>query len=90
MPEVMRLNKLSNFSMAQLGQSKALSPTSCASARKPAGPASRTPCSSCHTLPTVLKYLPVEKAQDARSFMLSFEYWLGTPDNLRLPADAGR
>jgi magnesium chelatase subunit H len=37
-----------------------------------------------NTLPTVLKYLPVEKAQDARSFMLSFQYWLGgTPDNLR-------
>ena len=37
-----------------------------------------------NTLPTVLKYLPVEKAQDARCFMLSFQYWLGgTPDNLR-------
>ena len=37
-----------------------------------------------NTLPTVLKYLPVEKAQDARSFMLSFQYWLGEPpDNLR-------
>ena len=37
-----------------------------------------------NTLPTVLKYLPVEKAQDARSFMLSFQYWLGgTPENLR-------
>jgi magnesium chelatase subunit H len=31
----------------------------------------------------VLKYLPVEKAQDARNFMLSFQYWLGgSPDNL--------
>jgi magnesium chelatase subunit H len=29
------------------------------------------------TLPNVLKYLPVEKAQDARNFMLSFQYWLG-------------
>jgi magnesium chelatase subunit H len=35
------------------------------------------------TLPKVLKYLPVEKAQDARNFMLSFQYWLGgSPDNL--------
>jgi magnesium chelatase subunit H len=31
----------------------------------------------------VLKYLPVEKAQDARNFMLSFQYWLGgSPENL--------
>ena len=37
-----------------------------------------------NTLPSILKYLPVDKAQDARSFMLSFQYWLGgTPDNLR-------
>ena len=36
-----------------------------------------------NTLPTILKYLPVDKAQDARSFMLSFQYWLGgTPQNL--------
>ena len=39
-----------------------------------------------NTLPTVLKYLPVDKAQDARSFMLSFQYWLGgSPDNLPSP-----
>ena len=36
------------------------------------------------TLPNVLKYLPVEKAQDARNFMLSFHYWLGgSSDNLQ-------
>jgi magnesium chelatase subunit H len=29
------------------------------------------------TLPKVLKYLPFDKAQDARNFMLSFQYWLG-------------
>ncbi len=29
------------------------------------------------TLPQVLKFLPMEKAQDARNFMLSFQYWLG-------------
>jgi magnesium chelatase subunit H len=35
------------------------------------------------TLPKVLKYLPSDKAQDARSFMLSFQYWLGgSPENL--------
>lgn len=35
------------------------------------------------TLPKVLKYLPSDKARDARSFMMSFQYWLGgSPDNL--------
>jgi len=35
------------------------------------------------TLPKVLKYLPSDKAQDARSFMMSFQYWLGgSPDNI--------
>ncbi len=35
------------------------------------------------TLPKVLKYLPSDKAKDARSFMLSFQYWLGgSPENL--------
>jgi magnesium chelatase subunit H len=35
------------------------------------------------TLPKVLKYLPMDKAQDARNFMLSFQYWLGgSSDNL--------
>ncbi len=35
------------------------------------------------TLPQVLKFLPMDKAQDARNFMLSFQYWLGgSPENL--------
>jgi magnesium chelatase subunit H len=35
------------------------------------------------TLPKVLKYLPSDKAKDARSFMMSFQYWLGgSPQNL--------
>lgn len=35
------------------------------------------------TLPKVLKYLPSDKAQDARSFIMSFQYWLGgSPDNI--------
>ena len=29
------------------------------------------------TLPAVLKYLPSEKAQDARNFVQSLQYWLG-------------
>ncbi|MFM7235277.1 MAG: magnesium chelatase subunit H [Cyanobium sp.] len=85
MPEVMRLNKLGTFSMAQLGQSKSAI-ASFMKKRKEAGGASFQDAmlKLLNTLPTVLKYLPVEKAQDARSFMLSFQYWLGgTPDNLR-------
>ena len=29
------------------------------------------------TLPKVLKYLPADKAQDARNFINSLQYWLG-------------
>jgi len=85
MPEVMRLNKLGSFSMAQLGQSKSAI-AGFMKKRKEAGGAGFQDAmlKLLNTLPTVLKYLPVEKAQDARSFMLSFQYWLGgTPDNLR-------
>merc|ERR1719247_1560230 len=32
----------------------------------------------------VLKYLPGDKAKDAKSFMMSFQYWLGgSPENLQ-------
>ncbi len=85
MPEVMRLNKLGSFSMAQLGQSKSAI-AGFMKKRKEAGGAGFQDAmlKLLNTLPTVLKYLPVEKAQDARSFMLSFQYWLGgTPDNLQ-------
>ncbi|CAM9624606.1 unnamed protein product, partial [Hapterophycus canaliculatus] len=35
------------------------------------------------TLPKVLKYLPSDKAKDARNFMMSFQYWLGgSPENV--------
>ncbi|MYJ59360.1 MAG: DUF3479 domain-containing protein, partial [Synechococcus sp. SB0672_bin_6] len=85
MPEVMRLNKLGSFSMAQLGQSKSAM-AGFMKRRKEAGGASFQDAmlKLLNTLPTVLKYLPVDKAQDARAFMLSFQYWLGgSPDNLR-------
>ena len=29
------------------------------------------------TLPKVLKYLPNDKAKDAKNFLLSLQYWLG-------------
>ncbi len=85
MPEVMRLNKLGTFSMAQLGQSKSVF-ASFMKKRKEAGGSGfqDSMLKLLNTLPSILKYLPVDKAQDARSFMLSFQYWLGgTPDNLR-------
>jgi len=42
------------------------------------------------TLPKVLKYLPMDKAQDARNFMLSFIGWEALRKPGKLPADAGR
>ncbi|MEB3362518.1 MAG: magnesium chelatase subunit H [Synechococcaceae cyanobacterium] len=87
MPEVMRLNKLGTFSMAQLGQSKSAIGQFMKKRREKGGSSAGfqdAMLKLLNTLPAVLKYLPVEKAQDARSFMLSFQYWLGgTPDNLR-------
>ncbi|HYP04406.1 MAG TPA: cobaltochelatase subunit CobN, partial [Cyanobium sp.] len=86
MPEVMRLNKLGTFSMAQLGQSKSAIAQFMKKRKEKGGTTGFQDAmlKLLNTLPTVLKYLPVEKAQDARSFMLSFQYWLGgTPENLR-------
>lgn len=85
MPEVMRLNKLGTFSMAQLGQTKSLI-GDFMKKRKESGGAEfqDSMLKLLNTLPAILKYLPVDKAQDARNFMLSFQYWLGgTPENLR-------
>ncbi|MCM1983533.1 magnesium chelatase subunit H [Lyngbya confervoides] len=84
MPEVMRLNKLGTFSMAQLGQSKSVIGEFMKKRRQKNGASFEDAMLKLlRTLPTVLKYLPVEKAQDARSFMMSFQYWLGgSADNL--------
>ena len=85
MPEVMRLNKLGSFSMAQLGQSKSIIGDFMKKRKESGGAGFQdSMLKLLNTLPAILKYLPVDKAQDARSFMLSFQYWLGgTPDNLR-------
>lgn len=78
MPQVMRLNKMGSFSMAQLGQSKSVIGEFMKKRRKKSGAGFEDAMLKLlRTLPTVLKYLPVEKAQDARNFMLSFQYWLG-------------
>ncbi|WP_320667671.1 magnesium chelatase subunit H [Prochlorococcus sp. MIT 1307] len=85
MPEVMRLNKLGSFSMAQLGQTKSLIGDFMKKRKEAGGSGFQdSMLKLLNTLPAILKYLPVDKAQDARSFMLSFQYWLGgTPENLR-------
>lgn len=78
MPDVMRLNKLGTFTMAQLGQSKSAIASFMRKKRKEnAASFEESMLKLLRTLPKVLKYLPSDKAQDARSFMLSFQYWLG-------------
>jgi magnesium chelatase subunit H len=84
MPQVMRLNKLGSFSMAQLGQSKSAIASFMKKRKENSGAGFQDAMLKLlRTLPQVLKYLPIEKAQDARNFMLSFQYWLGgSSDNL--------
>merc|ERR1719373_557771 len=84
MPAVMRLNKLGSFSMAQLGQSKSVISSFMKKKKKQSsGGFEEAMLKLVRTLPSVLKYLPSDKAQDARNFMLSLQYWLGgSADNL--------
>ena len=78
MPQVMRLNKMGSFSMAQLGQSKSAISQFMKKRKENSGASFQDAMLKLvNTLPKVLKYLPVDKAQDARNFMLSFQYWLG-------------
>ncbi|MBD2093015.1 magnesium chelatase subunit H [Microcoleus sp. FACHB-1515] len=78
MPQVMRLNKLGTFSMAQLGQSKSAIAQFMRKRKEKSGSSFQDGMLKLlQTLPKVLKYLPIDKAQDARNFMLSFQYWLG-------------
>lgn len=78
MPEMMRLNKLGSFSMAQLGQSKNAIAQFMRKRKEKSGASFEDGMLKLlRTLPKVLKYMPLDKAQDARSFMLSFQYWLG-------------
>ncbi|AFZ13270.1 cobaltochelatase CobN subunit [Crinalium epipsammum PCC 9333] len=78
MPEVMRLNKMGSFSMAQLGQSKSAIAQFMRKRKEKSGAGFQDGMLKLlQTLPKVLKYLPMDKAQDARNFMLSFQYWLG-------------
>mmetsp|Transcript_14597 Transcript_14597/g.29958 ORF Transcript_14597/g.29958 Transcript_14597/m.29958 type:complete len:1409 (+) Transcript_14597:54-4280(+) len=84
MPEVMRLNKVGSFTMANLGQSKSIVADFMKSKKKEDGSSfEEGMLKLLRTLPKVLKYLPGDKAKDAKSFMMSFQYWLGgSPENL--------
>ncbi|MBD2612331.1 MAG: magnesium chelatase subunit H [Nostoc sp. ZfuVER08] len=84
MPEVMRLNKMGSFSLAQLGQSKSAIAQFMRKRKEKSGAGFQDGMLKLlRTLPQVLKFLPMDKAQDARNFMLSFQYWLGgSPENL--------
>lgn len=84
MPEVMRLNKVGSFTMNNLGQSKSVIADFMKKKKKENGSSfEEGMLKLLRTLPKVLKYLPSDKAKDARSFMMSFQYWLGgSPDNI--------
>ena len=78
MPQVMRLNKMGSFSMENLGQSKSAIAQFMKKRKEKAGSSFQdSMLKVVQTLPKILKYMPLDKAQDARNFMLSFQYWLG-------------
>lgn len=78
MPAVMRLNKLGTFSMAQLGQGKkSIMGDLMKSARKNSDNFEENLLKLVRTLPKILKFLPSDKAQDARNFVTSLQYWTG-------------
>merc|ERR1719230_116319 len=83
MPAVMKLNKIGSFTMASMGQSKNVI-SDFMKKNKPKGTSFQdSMLKLVRTLPKVLKYLPGDKAQDARSFMMSLQYWLGgSPENI--------
>lgn len=84
MPEVMRLNKLGTFSMSQLGQSKSPFFQLFKRNKKQSAGFADSMLKLVRTLPKVLKYLPSDKAQDARLYILSLQFWLGgSSDNLQ-------
>merc|ERR1719261_625195 len=85
MPEVMRLNKIGTFTMKNLGQSKSVVADFMKKKKQDDGSSfEEGMLKLLRTLPKVLKFLPSDKAADARTFMMSFQYWLGgSPENLQ-------
>lgn len=93
MPEVMKLNKLGTFDLTKLTggplgsfaqQIKDMRQQALGTKNKPAGGAFQDSLLKLvRTLPKVLKFLPGDQANDARTFILSLQHWLGgTPENL--------
>jgi len=84
MPEVMRMNKVGSFTMKNLGQSKSVVADFMKKKKQEDGSSfEEGMLKLLRTLPKVLKFLPSDKAADARTFMMSFQYWLGgAPENL--------
>ena len=84
MPEVMRMNKVGTFTMKNLGQSKSVVSDFMKKKKQEDGSSfEEGMLKLLRTLPKVLKFLPSDKAADARTFMMSFQYWLGgSPENL--------
>lgn len=84
MPEVMRMNKIGSFTMKNLGQSKSVISDFMKKKKQEDGSSfEEGMLKLLRTLPKVLKFLPSDKAADARTFMMSFQYWLGgSPENL--------
>jgi len=85
MPEVMRLNKVGAFTMKNLGQSKSVVADFMKKKKQEDGSSfEEGMLKLLRTLPKVLKFLPSDKAADARTFMMSFQYWLGgSPENIQ-------
>ena len=78
MPEVMRLNKVGSFTMKNLGQSKSVVADFMKKKKAEDGSSfEEGMLKLLRTLPKVLKFRPSDKAADARTFMMSFQYWLG-------------
>merc|ERR1719183_2446954 len=80
----MRLNKVGSFTMKNLGQSKSVVADFMKKKKQEDGSSfEEGMLKLLRTLPKVLKFLPSDKAADARTFMMSFQYWLGgSPENL--------
>lgn len=79
MPDVMRLQKVGTFEMKNAGTSKG-GLSDFMKKNKPAGATFEDGMlKMLRALPKVLKYLPNEKAKDARSFMLSFQVSRAAP-----------
>jgi hypothetical protein len=89
MPEVMRLNKVGSFTMKNLGQSKSVVADFMKKKKQEDGSSfEEGMLKLLRTLPKVLKFLPSDKAADARTFMMSFQYWLGG-ECVRFPFGGG-